>query len=191
VTSEGEARSRLAERQRERFDATHHCSAWILRDGSRRVNDAGEPAGSAGLPILSVIDGADLVDAMVVVTRYFGGTKLGVGGLVRAYGDAAAAALEAAPRRLGIPAVGFSIRYGYRHTAAVMRVLDRVGAAGIEHGVALGGEAGEVSFVLPAAEESRLIDWLRDGTSGELVPTRLGARLLYLPAPAGRGEDIA
>jgi hypothetical protein len=98
---EAEARARLAAREREMWDATHHGSAWRMRGGTVRANDAGEPSGSTGAPILAAIDGAGLTDCVVIVTRYYGGTKLGVGGLVRAYGDAAAEALAAAPRRVG------------------------------------------------------------------------------------------
>ena len=130
VCEEAGARAVLQERERQMFDAAHHCSAWRLRDGTGRANDAGEPSGSAGAPILAAIDGAGLVDCCVVVTRYFGGTKLGVGGLVRAYGEAAALALEGAPRRGGVRAVRLRVRYPYEHTAAVMRMLERVGAPG-------------------------------------------------------------
>ncbi len=79
-------------------DATHHCFAWRLgldRD-AHRVSDDGEPAGTAGRPILRRIDGARLTNVAIVVTRYFGGTRLGTGGLVRAYGAAAAAAIARA-----------------------------------------------------------------------------------------------
>lgn len=78
-------------------DASHHCFAWRLAGADRmRYSDDGEPSGTAGRPILQEIDGRDLVDVAVVVSRYFGGTRLGTGGLVRAYGGAAAAALDAA-----------------------------------------------------------------------------------------------
>ncbi|MCA9739293.1 MAG: YigZ family protein, partial [Gemmatimonadetes bacterium] len=79
-------------------DARHHCFAWRVgaRGDTFRFGDDGEPAGSAGRPILQHLEGLDVTDAVLVVTRYFGGTKLGVGGLIRAYGGAAAAALEAA-----------------------------------------------------------------------------------------------
>jgi uncharacterized YigZ family protein len=91
--------------RREFHAARHHCSAWVLGpDGDEvRANDDGEPAGTAGAPMLSVLRGAELTDVVAVVTRYFGGTLLGAGGLVRAYGDAVAAALAAvtrAPRRI-------------------------------------------------------------------------------------------
>ncbi|HEX2095462.1 MAG TPA: YigZ family protein, partial [Longimicrobiaceae bacterium] len=127
--TEEEARGRLEAVQRRTFDATHHCSAWRLLSGVFRASDAGEPSGSAGAPILAAIDGAGVTDCVVIVTRYFGGTRLGVGGLVRAYGEAAVLALQAAPRRVGIPAVRLRVRYPYEHTSAVMRALERAGAA--------------------------------------------------------------
>jgi uncharacterized YigZ family protein len=88
--------------RRRHHDATHHC--WARRLGPpgetrERADDAGEPRLAAGAPILAAIAAAGLHDVLVVVTRWFGGTKLGSGGLARAYGDAARAALEATPRR--------------------------------------------------------------------------------------------
>ena len=74
-------------------DARHHCWAWVLPDGSCRWSDDGEPGGTAGGPMAAVLKGADLYGALCVVTRYFGGTLLGSGGLVRAYSKAAALAL--------------------------------------------------------------------------------------------------
>lgn len=75
--------------------ATHNCWAWRL-DHMNRSNDDGEPSGTAGRPILSAIEGKEIDHAMIVVTRYFGGTKLGVGGLVRAYSGSAAKCLDRA-----------------------------------------------------------------------------------------------
>lgn len=97
VASEAEARERIAAHRREFWEATHHCTAYVL-DGGRiaRSNDDGEPAGTAGLPMLEVLRGRDLTDTLAVVTRYFGGVKLGAGGLVRAYGGAVSAAVDAA-----------------------------------------------------------------------------------------------
>jgi uncharacterized YigZ family protein len=95
----------VAAARREFHAARHHCSAWVLGpDGDEvRANDDGEPAGTAGAPMLAVLRGAELTDVVAVVTRYFGGTLLGAGGLVRAYGDAVGAALASttrAPRRI-------------------------------------------------------------------------------------------
>ena len=78
-------------------DATHNCWAWRI-GGDYRSNDDGEPAGTAGRPILAAIDGQGIDQVVVVVTRWFGGTKLGAGGLVRAYGGAAAECLRRAER---------------------------------------------------------------------------------------------
>ena len=97
-----QAAARLQQVRRRYHDATHHCSAWrVGAPGSdrSRSDDDGEPSGTAGPPILGAIEGAGVYQVLVVVTRYFGGTKLGSGGLVRAYGEAARQALAAAPRR--------------------------------------------------------------------------------------------
>lgn len=93
--------ARLHAIQKEFHDATHHCWAFRVRgdgEGRSRSSDAGEPSGTAGRPILAAIEGAQLTDCGVVVVRYFGGIKLGTGGLARAYRDAAQAVLAAAPR---------------------------------------------------------------------------------------------
>jgi putative IMPACT (imprinted ancient) family translation regulator len=176
---EAEARARLAAREREMWDATHHGSAWRMRGGTVRANDAGEPSGSTGAPILAAIDGAGLTDCVVIVTRYYGGTKLGVGGLVRAYGDAAAEALAAAPRRVGTVAACLRIRYPYEHTAAVMRALERSGAAAVEHGYAPEGDAGIVDFSVAASAEVRLREELQESTAGAVAPLRTGDTVLF------------
>lgn len=97
VTTEDQARALVADLRREHWDARHHCSAFVLGpDGSlQRSSDDGEPAGTAGAPMLEVLRGAGVTDVAAVVTRWFGGTLLGAGGLVRAYGDAVRAGLEA------------------------------------------------------------------------------------------------
>ncbi len=179
VQSEEEARAVLAKREKAMWDATHHCSAWRLRDGTARANDAGEPSGSAGAPILAAIEGAGLADLVVIVTRWYGGTKLGVGGLVRAYGEAAALALGEAPRRWGVPAVRLHVAYAYAHTAAVMRAIERAGAAEVEHGYDHGGTGGTVELSVAEAEEEGLRDRLRETTAGAVAPERTGRRVLY------------
>lgn len=96
VSSEEEAAGILASVRKQYWDARHHCFAYTL--GKRRelcrFSDDGEPGGTAGKPILDVLLGAGVTDALLVVTRYFGGTLLGTGGLVRAYGGCAALALR-------------------------------------------------------------------------------------------------
>lgn len=99
VDDEDAARALVAELRKEHHDARHHCSAFILgpSPATERSNDDGEPAGTAGSPMLDVLRGRELSDVAAVVVRWFGGTLLGAGGLVRAYGDAVAAALDGAP----------------------------------------------------------------------------------------------
>jgi uncharacterized YigZ family protein len=97
--SEEEARETVEVERQANSDARHHCFAWRIgtdEDVRERVHDAGEPSGSAGAPILSAIRGAGLTQVVVVVMRYFGGTKLGLGGLARAYREAARLALDQA-----------------------------------------------------------------------------------------------
>lgn len=161
------------------FDATHHCTAWRLHDGSWRVNDDGEPSGSAGAPILAAIDGAGVVDCVVVVTRYYGGTKLGVGGLVRAYGDAAALALAAAPRRRGVPAVRLRVDYPYALTSPVMRVLEQVGAREVTHGFDAAGGGGVVEFSVASAAQASVAELLTEWTAAAVWPEPIGEHVLY------------
>lgn len=98
TTSEAQAREFIASRRALYPDARHHCSAFIIANPgatpTERSNDDGEPSGTAGKPMLEVVRGSQIFDVTVVVTRYFGGTLLGTGGLVRAYSQATAQALE-------------------------------------------------------------------------------------------------
>ena len=98
VESEDEAREFLRETKKKFFDATHNCSAWILGENGdkQKSNDDGEPGGTAGNPILETIKKNNLTNIIVVVTRYFGGIKLGAGGLVRAYSRSASLGIDAA-----------------------------------------------------------------------------------------------
>src|SRR5712692_1662794 len=93
ATSEEEFFGELHRIERQHFDATHHCWAFRLRERSRS-SDAGEPSGTAGKPILSAIEGASVFETAIVVVRWYGGVKLGPGGLSRAYRDTAAETLR-------------------------------------------------------------------------------------------------
>ena len=98
VVNEEQIREALDALHKRYFDATHHCYAWRLgpRGEQFRANDDGEPSGTAGKPILGQMLSNELTDCLIVVVRYFGGTKLGVPGLIAAYKEAAANAIEAA-----------------------------------------------------------------------------------------------
>ena len=96
VETEEAAREFLAETKKKYFDATHNCSAWILGENGdkQKSNDDGEPGGTAGNPILDAIKKNELTNIAVIVTRYFGGIKLGAGGLIRAYSHTAARGID-------------------------------------------------------------------------------------------------
>lgn len=98
VADEDGARAFIAERRRRHWGATHNCTAYVIGadGGAQRSSDDGEPAGTAGVPMLEVLHRREITDVAAVVTRYFGGVKLGAGGLIRAYGNAVSAAVERA-----------------------------------------------------------------------------------------------
>lgn len=112
------------------YDATHHCFAYRLgADGQdSRASDAGEPGGTAGKPILTAIDREGLTNVLVVVTRYFGGTKLGTGGLVRAYGEAATLALREAGRKTQLITVPLALTVEHPLVSQIMHIASRCGA---------------------------------------------------------------
>ena len=142
-------------------DATHNCWAWRL-DGEYRFNDDGEPAGTAGRPILSAIDGQGFDRIAVVVTRWYGGIKLGAGGLVRAYGGTAAECLRTAPRQPLIALSDLEILYGIADTGAVHSTLIQFAAEKTsEHFDAAGST---VNVRLPLSEVDRVKVALRNAT---------------------------
>lgn len=116
ASSVDEAKSFIARIRDEFQDATHNVPAYIIGYGSSVIShcsDDGEPPGTAGKPILSVLNGSHLGDVVIVVTRYFGGTKLGTGGLVRAYTNAAKSAVEIVTRVYKIPSYTLMIGAPY------------------------------------------------------------------------------
>ncbi len=125
VETEDEVKALVDALKKKYHDARHHCYAYRLGlDGARyRANDDGEPSGSAGRPILGQIDSAGLSDVLVVVVRYFGGVKLGIPGLIRAYKTATQEALAAAQAVEKTAARRFRITFDYLSMNPVMRVL--------------------------------------------------------------------
>lgn len=124
AADEAAAKALLAGLEKEFPDATHHCWAWRLGAPPReRSADAGEPTGTAGVPILQVLRGAGLSDVMAVVVRWFGGTKLGKGGLARAYAAAAREALQGLPVVRKVPTARLAIEVPYEKVGAVKRLL--------------------------------------------------------------------
>ena len=113
--------------------ATHNCWAWRI-NFQVRSSDDGEPSGTAGRPMLNVIERRQLENTMVVVTRYFGGIKLGIGGLVRAYSGTTAKCLDRAGVVESFPMSDFVIKSGFEWAASVHGLLDRFSAEKLEEG---------------------------------------------------------
>jgi putative IMPACT (imprinted ancient) family translation regulator len=151
--------------------ATHNC--WAYRIGAAyRFNDDGEPGGSAGRPILAAIDGQGLDQVVVLVIRWYGGTNLGVGGLVRAYGGAAAECLRTAARRPLVDWCEADLACEFALSGAVHGLLETFSATKLaeyfdEHGLRL-------SLRLPASSYEALAARLRDLSRGAARLTRSG-----------------
>ena len=100
VETEEEALEKIQQMKKQHYDATHNCWAYVIRDGAVRFSDDGEPGGTAGMPMVQVLQREGLFNVVCVVTRYFGGTLLGAGGLVRAYTKGAKIAVDAAGKSM-------------------------------------------------------------------------------------------
>lgn len=180
VDDEDEARALVARLRREHPDARHHCSAFVLGPAAevQRSSDDGEPSGTAGAPMLEVLRGAGLSDVAAVVTRWFGGTLLGAGGLVRAYGDAVRAALAEAGtlRRVLLTELGLDLDHADAGRvegdlrARGVRVLDVSYAARVR--LLLAAPPDEVAWVADAVAAS---------TGGVAAPVAVGQRWVDVP----------
>lgn len=166
----GEARDLIAMAKSEYPDARHHCSAYIHEvPGANRVersSDDGEPSGTAGRPMLDVLVGSGLTDVAAVVIRYFGGVKLGTGGLGRAYGAAAAAALAAAPRRTVIPGAEHRLRFAYAHEKTVAHLLERCAGRVLDRAY---GQRVDWRVWLPDSARAAFAAGLAEATAGAVV----------------------
>jgi uncharacterized YigZ family protein len=148
------------------LSATHNCWAWRL-DHQYRFNDDGEPASTAGKPILTAIEGKGLDHAMVVVTRYFGGIKLGVGGLVRAYSGSAAKCIDQAGIVEIQPKVECSIEAGFAWTGQVYAALAACDARKLSEQFRDDGI--EIKIEIARALFEKLKSMLRDTTRGQVT----------------------
>lgn len=166
VTTEAEAVEFINMIKKKHWDARHNCYAYSLREGQvKRYSDDGEPSGTAGMPMLDVITKSGVVDAVVVVTRYFGGILLGTGGLVRAYSQGCKIALEAAQitemKLCSVCTVTFSYnRYGKLNTLIMENggVVDNVDYS----------DDVTLSFHIPSELVPSLDKKIADATSGSV-----------------------
>ncbi|UVI36855.1 YigZ family protein [Brevibacterium spongiae] len=169
VADEAGARAVIAEARAEHPKARHHCSAFVLDQDSRtqRFSDDGEPAGTAGAPILDVVTGHELTYVVAVVTRYFGGTLLGAGGLVRAYGQATSAAVDRARIVTRHELVPVSADVDYAQANALERAA---GNRGWTTRASYGGEVG-LDVLVPIAEVDLAVAMYADLTAGRAEPS--------------------
>lgn len=155
----------VAEIQAAHTDATHNAFAWRL-DDIERTGDDGEVRGTAGPPILQHIHGAGLVDVAIVVTRYYGGTKLGKGGLIRAYGAAAAAAIAAAEHVEEIALAHFTVSCDYKLLGPLQGTIQQLGGTVTDTQY---GDAIVLNVSVPVEDEQPLREALRERSAGRAV----------------------
>lgn len=162
VADRAEALGVLSGLRAEHPTATHVCWA-LLAGGESGMSDDGEPSGTAGRPILEVLRHHDLDGVLAAVVRYYGGVKLGAGGLVRAYTDAIAAALKAAERVERIAYATLVIEVDYADEPRVRRWMEAAGHVLLESSY---GALARLSIRLPATEHDAALAHLRDATHG-------------------------
>lgn len=168
VVSEEEAFSHLEKIKKRYWDARHHCWAYVIgrNPAAERMSDDGEPAGTAGKPILEVIRGRGVTDVFVVVTRYFGGTLLGTGGLVRAYTAAAAAALSDTVIITRIFGSKLDIYTDYTGLGKIQYLIARRGLQVLD---TVYTDKVAISLLVPEEEEGAFEKEVLEGTNGQAV----------------------
>ena len=165
IEAEAEAEAILAEIRKKHYKATHVCWAYVLNTNPRRqkASDDGEPSGTAGKPILEVIDHRDLKDVLVVVIRYFGGIKLGTGGLIRAYGGGASDVLNHCTLIKKQFSDQLQVTVSYASYGGLSNGLLERDVIPVNEDF---GENVTLSFQIPVAETKEFLAWVEDKTNG-------------------------
>ena len=165
VEKEEDALAFIEEMKKKYWDARHNCYAYSIGEHREftRCSDDGEPSQTAGKPMLDVLTGAGLCDTVVVVTRYFGGTLLGTGGLVRAYTAAAKAGVEASDVIEKIPAVQFLVKVTYNQIGTLLYLLGQRGYSQLDSEYA---EDVSVRFLVPLTERTSMEKQLLESFQG-------------------------
>ncbi|SDC93986.1 uncharacterized protein, YigZ family [Melghirimyces thermohalophilus] len=178
VETKDEADAFIDHISRRHWDATHNCHAYVLWDGqiAQKSSDDGEPSGTAGRPILEVIRNRQLINTAIVVTRYFGGIKLGAGGLIRAYSRAAATGLDAAGILEWVRHRELHITVDY---PAMGKIEHELRSAGIQPPPATFTEQVQWQLWIPEGEEDPIRKMVMEQTGGKGEVTE--GRLEYRP----------
>ncbi len=166
VQSEEEAQNYIEETKKKYWDARHNCHAFIIgKQGEiTRCSDDGEPSGTAGRPILEVLTGADVHNVLVIVTRYFGGTLLGTGGLVRAYSQATQAGLAASQILTRQPGRQMSILTDYNGVGKMQYIAAQNDISILD---TLYAENVEMKWLVPLEKCDKLIKEVTNATAGQ------------------------
>ena len=168
ASSEEEALARVEAIRKEHYDARHHCFAYVIgaRGDIKRAADDGEPQGTAGMPMLEALEGRQLRDAVVVVTRYFGGTLLGTGGLVRNYAAAANAALLDSVIIKKTPGTRAALRADYSDVGRLMHLFGELQIPTLD---TIYEDAVTFDLVLPQDVRGRFEKALAEATAGRAL----------------------
>lgn len=178
VESEEEALQKIQEMKKQHYDATHNCWAYIIRDGAVRFSDDGEPGGTAGMPMLQVLQREGLYNVVCVVTRYFGGILLGAGGLVRAYTKGAKIAVDAAGKSMKRVWTVLYIPCPYPFYERVKLEIEKYD--GIIRKTDFGAEV-ELEVLFPEAQAIPFLDKLTDMTSDTVEGMEVGQEYRAFP----------
>lgn len=178
VETEEEALEHIQQMKKQYSDATHNCWAYIIRDGAMRFSDDGEPGGTAGNPMMQVLQKEGLYNVLCVVTRYFGGILLGAGGLVRAYTKGAKLAVNAAGKSMKRiwSVVYLPCPYPYYERVR----LEVAAFGGIIRDTQFGAEV-EMTILLAEAQTSGFLEKLTDMTAGKVEALEVGKEYRAFP----------
>ena len=178
VETEEEALEKIKQMKMKHYDATHNCWAYIIKDGAVRFSDDGEPGGTAGMPMLQVLQREGLYNIVCVVTRYFGGILLGAGGLVRAYTRGAKIAVDAAGKSMKRVWTVVYLPCPYPFYERVKLLVTDFG--GIIRETEFGAEV-ELELLFPEANVEGFFEKLTDMTSGTVEGMETGQEYKAFP----------
>ena len=178
VETEEEALAKIQEMKKQHYDATHNCWAYIIKDGAVRFSDDGEPGGTAGMPMLQVLQREGLYNIVCVVTRYFGGILLGAGGLVRAYTKGAKIAVDAAGKSMKRVWTALYIPIPYSYYERVKLEVEAFG--GILRDTQFGADI-ELEILMPEAQAQPFLDRLTDMSAGTIEGMETGQEYKAFP----------
>ena len=180
VRTADEASAFIADIRKQNWAATHNCTAFRVGPGGaeQRSNDDGEPAGTAGIPMLEVLIRRDLTDTAAVVTRHYGGVKLGAGGLIRAYGRSVADTVDLVGTVRLVPHVTLTIMAAH---ADAGRLENELRTAGRRMGVIEYGADVRLTVHVPEQQVTSFVTWLADHTGGRADAVPGGVEMIDIP----------